>query len=98
MDLGGFFGVGWGQEVAVMDVFAPIDSYCLMWFMRGIGRKGVGMKEEKVPEGIIVIGSELVVVPDALFKSIERDEGFGLGDLVSADHFFCLSVEFLGGC
>ncbi len=52
-----------------------------------------GREGRYLPEGIIVIGSEFVVVSDALFECVELDEGFGLVDLVFADYFICLLVE-----
>jgi hypothetical protein len=35
-----------------------------------------------IPERVIVVGSELVMVSDAIFEGIEGDKGFGFWDLV----------------
>lgn len=67
--LGPLFGVGGVQEIAVMEVLAPNLTINLNWL-------ALCSRIGKSPEGIVVVGGELVVMSYAVFEGGEGGDGF----------------------
>lgn len=79
LDLGRFFRVARRQEIPVVDMLAPILR---------INTYVSGMRERylDLPEGIVVVARQLIMVSDAIFQGGERAEWLrGRGLIFIAD-------------